>query len=321
MRCSTALVLSTLAVGQAAAASARHASFHARRQAEQKRGYDDVDWSKVSYDLGKVNWSSVFSKPAAEPTPTAQPEVKVESKPSTPAAAAPSTPAAKTTGAAKPKETGKSNPVEETVGDLLQGVSSLLSKMKISGVGQNDKSNNGKMWIGDSSDWKTTFTNDKDEDVVLLCWASNGFTGMTLNVNKPAISISIPSGKSQTISFAPNVPGACAPAYKDTTLANFGGVDNTWFEYTFGNNGAFDITRNVKMQGNNISAKGSKCTSDMETCVFKCTGGQQSCEKGYDLFNCGASNGGGGGYDPVMQGTGGGCAMGASGEHVKVTFS
>jgi len=73
------MVLSTLAVGQAAAAHNRHASFHARReQSKRADPYANVKWDDVAYDLknvdwSAVNWKSVFaSTPAASPTPTPQ---------------------------------------------------------------------------------------------------------------------------------------------------------------------------------------------------------------------------------------------------------
>lgn len=331
MRYSSALVLSTLAVGQAAASNVRHASFHARRNAvASKRGdYDNVDWNKVdwekvSYDLSSVDWDEVFGKKSssAAPSSTQAPEVKTTPAPSSTTPTPTPTPE-KTTEEA-PKETEESSPIEK-VGDLLEGlfdgIESWCSKVGISQIGVNDESDNGKMWIGDSSDWKANFVNDGSEDGLVVCWNDNGFTGMTVNVNQPMITIKLPVGGSQTVSFAPNVPAACSILYSGTKLATFGGVDNTWWEVTYGSTGAFDVSRNPNMNGDNINSKGSKCTSNMDTCVFKCASGESSCTYGYELYNCDASNGGGGGYDSVMQGTGGGCAMGSSGETIQVTFS
>jgi hypothetical protein len=145
-------------------------------------------------------------------------------------------------------------------------------------------------------------------------------------VNQPWVLAKIPVGENQTVSFAPKVASACAPLYPDTPLANFGGVHNTWVEFNYGPTdssfvGTFDVSRNTRMQGDIIDARGSKCTSNMDTCVFKCQDPNAvSCEKGYQLDNCHASNGGGGGYDVVMQGVGGGCNMGANSEHIEVTF-
>ncbi|KAF1938141.1 hypothetical protein EJ02DRAFT_425949 [Clathrospora elynae] len=352
MRCSSAVVLSTIVVGQAAAANLhnRHASFHARRQADAKRSPDTpVDWNKVTYDLKDVdweavNWSSVFNSPTPTPTPAPivapTPTPTPEQEQPAPTTEAPvQAPTASTTSAKAPEPTSaKASPtpsssdsigdlIGDTIGnavsDLMTGVESIAKKFGCK-IGKNDKSDNGGIWIGGDSAWKAEFLNDKNEDAVLYCWKADGFSGMSVNVNVPEISVGLKSGDSVQLSFAPNVPAACAPVYPDTKLAMFGGWDNTWWEVTFGQSGAFDVSRNVNMNGNNISSKGSKCTSDMDTCVFKCKdSSMSSCEKGtdYDLFNCGSSSGGGGGYDVVMAGTGGGCSMGSSGETVKVVLS
>lgn len=325
MRYSNALVLGTVAVSQAAAANVRHASFHARRAAESKRDYDvsGVDWSKVSYDLSGVDWSSVFAS-SSTPTPTPTPSsVKVEAAPtSAPEAAYTPKPEPTSEEAAKPTDDNKPGNI---VNDIMSGVESLIKKIGICSVGENSETNNGKIWIGDDSDWTVKMVNAADSDVTVFCWADAGFTGMTLNVNKPLISVALAPGASQVLSWASGFSSACAPVYPDTQLAMFGGIQNTWFEMTPPNgqpgSGCFDISRNVNMNGNSISAQGSKCKSDMDTCVFKCKSGGQSCTVGYDLFNCDAGNGGGGGYDPVMAGTGGGCAMASDKEQVTVTFS
>ncbi|KAF1832820.1 hypothetical protein BDW02DRAFT_624808 [Decorospora gaudefroyi] len=341
MRYSSAVVLSTIAVGQAAAANLhnRHASFHARRQAsEGKRSADtEVDWSKVAYDLNDVDWSSVFATPTPAAAAKDSPVAEVQAAEATAEAPAykpkPSTTVAKPakTSASKPAATSSSSDdnddIADSIGDfiddLMHGVETLASKLGCK-VGKNDKSNNGGIWIGDDSDWKAEFTNEGNEDAVLYCWKADGFSGMIIKDNTPEISVGVKSGQTVNISFAPNVPAACAPAFSDTKMAFFGGLEQTWWEVTFGEWGCFDVSRNVNMNGNSIRAKGSKCVSDMDTCVYKCRdSGASSCEAGsdYDLFNCNASGGGGGGYDPIMAGTGGGCAMGSNGESVKVAFS
>lgn len=361
MHYSSALVLSTLAIGQAAAANHhnRHASFHARRQqTDAKRSAaENVNWGGVAYDLKdvnweKVNWSSVFASPtptpaaqATTPTPVAEQKTS-EAAPTSSAAAfkaqevkisaaAPSS-AAPTSSAAAPSQSESSNligdlidDVGDFVSDLLDGVQDICDSLGIKSVGKNDKSNNGGIWVGDDSKWKAEFTNDANEDAVIFCWKANGFSGMSLNVNQAEISVGLKSGQKTVISFAEDVPSACAPAFKHTKLANFGGLDTTWWEVTFGKNGAFDVSRNINQyNGAQISSKGSKCTSDMEVCAFQCkadASGKRPSTCGeagtYELTQCDSGNGGGQGFDVVMQGVGGGCAMGSSGETVKVTFS
>jgi hypothetical protein len=339
MRYSSAVVLSTVVVGQAAAANLhnRHASFHARRQAEAKRSADNVDWSKVAYDLGDVDWNSVFATPTPTPTPAAAPkvaDVKAQAEP-TPDA----TKKESSTTSAKPAATSTESgdvlgdlgdalgdlgdDITDAVSDFLDGVEAWAEKLSCK-TGVNKKSAWDGIWIGGDSKWKAEFTNDRsNEDMLLSCWKANGFSGMSINVNSPDILVKVPAGKSIELSFAEKMPAACAPAYPSTKLAMFGGINNTWWEVTFGKDGAFDVSRNVNMNGDSISSKGSKCVSDMETCVFKCKNGMDTCEAGtdYDLFNCNASGGGGGGYDTVMAGTGGGCSMGQDSETVKVVFS
>lgn len=323
-------MLSTLAVGQAtAAANLRHSSFHARRAAE-KREEKAVDWAGVTYDLknvdwSKVDWSSVFNKETPAPTPTPEvqePKIKEVQTSATPEPTS-ATPEVKpsSTKEAEPEKTSEaSNPIEDITNDILSGLDSFIKKLGISKVGVNSKTENGGIWLGNSSPWTAEFTNTGGDDLKLFCWEAKGFSGMSLNVQQPAISINLAPGASQNISFAADVPSACAPAGSSTELANFGGIKNTWFEITCGQFGAFDISRNVWMEGTSISAQGSKCLSDMENCVFKCNSGD-SCEKGYDLYNCDASSGGGGGYDPIMDGTGGGCAMGSDSEHIQISLS
>jgi hypothetical protein len=296
-----------------------------------KRSADEVNWSEVTYDLSNVKWDEVFPStpaavPAATPTPVA-PKVEapvVEDVPSSAAAVVPSatpTPAYSAPAPAKSSEAPSLGDIVDDVKDLLHGVEDTIKSMGFKGVGINDKSNNGGLWIGDDGAWKTEFTNDGSGDMVVFCWKADGFSGMSLNVNLPAISVGLKQGESVTVSFAPNVPAACAPAFSDTKMANFGGVCNTWYEATFGKDGAFDVSRNVNMNGNGISAKGSKCVSNMDSCVFKCQDeSASSCETGYTLAGM-DSAGCGGGYDAVMAGVGGGCSVGAEGETVKVTFT
>ncbi|KAF2713882.1 hypothetical protein K504DRAFT_424894 [Pleomassaria siparia CBS 279.74] len=335
MRYSSALVLGTVVVGQAAAAGNRHASFHARRQAYAnniKRDVDAVDWSKVSYDLTNVDWSSVFNPSKATstaapgtPTPpatsTTPPAVKTSAAVVTPVASVPATSATPTPAPTSTSTSATTLSLGGLVSDLTVGVDSIISSLGLKGLGVNSLTNNGGIWIGDDSAWKAEFTNDASEHAVVFCWQSNGFSGMSLNVNLPAVSVGLKQGEKVVVSFAENVPSSCSVAYPSTKLALFGGIDNTWFEATFGSSGAFDISRNVNMNGNNISAKGSKCTSNMDTCVFKCQDASaSSCETGYTLAAMDAP-GCGGGYDTVMAGVGGGCSMGATGETVKVTLS
>jgi hypothetical protein len=300
---------------------------------------NDVDWSKVAFDLSDVNWSSVFATPTPTPSAAAAPKATSVAEVQAAEATVKATQEKATTTSVKPAATSSAavaatsaasnnldlgdlgDAIGGLVSDVMQGVEKIATKLGCK-VGKNDESNNGGIWIGTDSKWKASFTNDHSDDAVLYCWKADGYSGMIIKDNTPEISVGLKAGQSVDISFAENVPSACAPVFADTKLAMFGGVDNTWWEVTFGQYGAFDVSRNVNMNGNTIASKGSKCVSDMETCVFKCKDSSlASCETGYDLYNCNAAGGGGGGYDVVMQGTGGGCNMDADGEHIKISLS
>ncbi|KAF2870227.1 hypothetical protein BDV95DRAFT_76028 [Massariosphaeria phaeospora] len=181
------------------------------------------------------------------------------------------------------------------------------------------------IWVGDDSDWTTTFTNSASEPVVVFCWEKKpgDFTAMTLNKHKPAFNVGIKPNEKVTVAWAAGA-FACAPAYGDTKMAQFGAVDNTWFEMNVHKGKAtsvFNVSRNVNLNGNTITAVGSKCTSSMEKCFFKCMNGQVSCEFGYTLVGMNTDPGCHGDYDPVMKGDGGGCQMTDDSDHVDVNFS
>lgn len=301
----------------------------------------NVNWDKVAYDLKEVdwaavNWSSVFaSTPAAAPTPAPVVEVKKVSSaaaPTTTAKVTPTPAAVVPTTTAKPAETSKAPaysaaqpsataPSSGSVSDFVSAGAALASKIGFK-AGVNSLANNGGIWIGHDSAWRFEVTNAGSSIGGFACWQANGFVGQFLGQAAPAIAVGLKPGEKVSISFAANVPAACGPLTTNTAMSPYGALWETWAEVTFGEWGAFDVSRNVNMHGSNVSMKGSKCVSDMNTCVFKCQDSSAaSCEKGYDLYNCGAGSGGGGGYDAVMQGTGGGCAMGSDGEVVEVSFS
>ncbi|KAH8722956.1 hypothetical protein GQ44DRAFT_741318 [Phaeosphaeriaceae sp. PMI808] len=336
MRYSSAVVLSTLAVGQAAAANAhnRHASFHARREAA-KRGDDNVDWKAVAYDLkdvkwDKVNWSSVFAS-SATPTPT--PEQKKPVTSATPTPEPKETPSPSST---KPAETPKpsatpSKPsvddkIVDVVDDVMAGVAALADSFKYK-IGTNAKTASAdNIWIGKDGKYGMDVTNIGTENAVWYCWVdrqAGAFTAPFVNANTPDISVGIAPGKTISLSF-PEKPTACSPL-KAGLPDPYGMIMNTWAEAQFsGSPGVFDVSRNPNMQGSVITMKGSKCTSDYQNCVFRCKDpNAKSCKEGadYELFNCGAHNGGQSGFNPAMGGVGGGCEMGSGPERLKVTFT
>lgn len=340
MRYNSALVLGALAVGQASAVNVRHASFHARRVAESKRdgGYQNFDVEKMAKDLKTVNWDEAlknvdwntvnYNQPTATPAPEPK---KEEAKPTSSAAPVVAAQAEKTEEAA-PAKTEESKDIgdviEDIVGDFMQGVDAVVSRLGLKGPGVNDEKANGAIWLGDDSEWKMQFINDASDDVVVVCWKKDGFKGMFLQDVAPQISVGLKSGQKATVSFAAQAPAACAPIWGSTGLNQYGQIDNTWLEMTMGEHGRFDVSREVNMVGTNISAKGSKCTSSMDTCVYKCKnesakicGTSTNNVADYALFGMNEHSGCTGAHDDQWGGDGGGCEMGVTGETVVVTLS
>ncbi|KAF2117296.1 hypothetical protein BDV96DRAFT_490049 [Lophiotrema nucula] len=351
MRYSSALVLGTLAVGQAAAANVRHASFHARRSAEKKRAdaYAGVNWADVTYDLSGVDWSSVFaSKSTPTPTPEAKPsssaaviqaaEVKpsssaaviqaAEVKPTSSATPAYTPPATSSKEEAKPSETKASigDVIEGVANDLTAGLSTVCSKLGFlepSADGVSDK-----IWKGNDSPWTVNFANGASSTITVFCWAEADF-GFTLNTKQALTAFTLRPGAKQTYSWAGGLSSSCSAVYPDTGKAFSGGIHNAWFEITFPDGGAgtgtFDVSRLPNMSGHAISAQGSKCLSDNDTCSFICNKienpDEDSCTYDYSLQNCNAANGGGGGIDAKYNAVGGGCSTAADSESIHVTFS
>lgn len=282
-----------------------------------------MDWNSVVYDLKGVDWSSVFATPTPQPAP--QPPAQASKPAVTPKPAPPAyTPAPK-----PPKETEAPKPPKPSGGhgnieSMIEGAKHVFQRLNVDGYenAKNLKVPTGDAWIDTdgSAQWATEFINESGDDVMVTCWPVAGYTGLTINKNQPPIGVLLPAnGGTVNVGFAPNTGMACAPVYPNTVLGFFGGVLDTLFEVTFGQWGTFDISREVHLGGHSISAKGSKCTSDMETCVFKCENGADTCTTGYSLLNCGTAQGGGTGE--YAGAASGGCSMSPNGEKVKVTFS
>lgn len=149
------------------------------------------------------------------------------------------------------------------------------------------------------------FNNNTESDVDIVVWSSTGQVGswsaLTINVTPANITTTVPAGGNVSISFNPelytpengfpgaqqSISGALCPMYNNTAPSSFGGCSNTWFEYTFVHDqpwSTMDVSRLTKMDGTDITAvsypeKGAQqaCVSDMETCVYTCPDGQNSC--------------------------------------------
>lgn len=174
-------------------------------------------------------------------------------------------------------------------------------------------------WLGSDGAYTNEFSNDSGQNLVLFCW---GPAGSWVNAVQPLISHPMAPNEKVTVSYAEGASGACSAMYPDTTMVN-GQIFNTWLEYTFaGIYSTYDVSREVNMNGRGMKAVGPGCVSDMETCVFMCSDrSAPSCWYGYELVNCGASNGGGSGYDAKQGGAAGGCnGITAGNGHLKTSL-
>lgn len=197
------------------------------------------------------------------------------------------------------------------------------SKLSAIGVltGQNSQAAGSIPWVGTAGNAAFTneFVNQSGEDLTLVLW---GAAGSWVNAVQPQITVSIPQGQNQTVSFPDNWSGAWAPVYGATTQY-FGQVIETWGEATFNKYYATaDVSREVNGNGRNMKIVTPQCVSDMNTCVFVCNGennmasGFPQCLHQYKLLNCaiGSQPGANYGKDPNLGNadTGGCSGMGQS---------
>ncbi|KAF2494662.1 hypothetical protein BU16DRAFT_539928 [Lophium mytilinum] len=339
MRSNTAFVLATLAIGQAAAGHLKHKSFHARRSnlAQDKVEIDvgkreavnydvsDVDWTKAleHVDWSKVNYGGASSTPSpsvAAPSSSAVAissvvsvaKVKAEATPTpTPTSAPAYTPSA-TPSSSSPAAAASS---KASTPSLTGAILEAADKAKLLALGFiGEGLNEGAASVGSDGPYVADVSNTSGEDLIFVCWA--GATSW-VNAHVPALTVSIASGSSKSISFTDSFSGACSAVYEDTELVN-GQVSNTWLEATFGAWGTYDVSREVNMSGHSISAVGPTCTSDMNTCVFKCNSGNSCMSAGsYSLHNCGSGAVG----TASDGGASGGCQGLGSAATIKVTLS
>ncbi len=128
------------------------------------------------------------------------------------------------------------------------------------------------------------------------------------------------------MSAANRISGGWSALYDHkTVLNNFGQVWNTWGEFTTGDYGVVDISREVHMGGNIMDAiiQPTGCVSDFSRCVFVCkTGDSCGVRDTYDLLNCenGSQNGAGTGISDGQPSGGYYGFMDNNGAHVDASF-
>lgn len=182
---------------------------------------------------------------------------------------------------------------------------SRILSLGFAAAGLNSVSSSGTApWIGSDGSFTNEFINQSGEDLVIVVW---GAAGSWVNAVTPQVTASIPSGSSQTISFPIGWSGAWAPVYGSTSLKN-GQVFETWGEGTFAPPySVVDVSREVNMNGRNMSIVGPQCTTDMNTCVFKCADGSDSCLTAYQLVNCATGSQKGANFGQFEGSDSGGC--------------
>ncbi|KAK5065031.1 hypothetical protein LTR84_000866 [Exophiala bonariae] len=191
-----------------------------------------------------------------------------------------------------------------------------LSALGVLSTGANSYAPNGAAWLGTDGAYKSEFSNQSGQDLILVIW---GVAGSWVNVIQPHITASIPAGQSIWVSFADGASGAFTAVYGDTTLVN-GQLSNTWGEFTFGQWGVVDVSREVKMDGHGLSIVGPTCTTDMNTCVFKCSSGNV-CTFDYILENCANGSQPGANYGIHEGAPSGGCGGMGAAASLKTTFT
>jgi hypothetical protein len=197
-----------------------------------------------------------------------------------------------------------------------------MTNIGMAGQGDNVNGNNNHIWIGNDGPNTFTFSNRASDDVILILWDNpeKDYQSSFMNVRRPKVSWSLPAGQSVTVSIANGVSGGFSPLYQHkTTLSQYGQVFNTWGEFTSGSSATIDVSREINMNGNNVSIRVSTgCVSDMNTCSFQCKSGDRCWESGsYNLVNCNGPNAASGWWDGNPSG---GCQGWSNGGHIDIEF-
>jgi len=292
----TALVLATVTIGNVIAGPVNHghAHLHAKKNAEaleveatteEKRDPNHA-WKGVDFKTVSITYSSgqTWGQPTQQPAPPASSS---------------SSPAVATTTPTPNSETPKSQHATEI---LTPADRQKLITLGFKSAGANGQDSSAGVWIGAGGPYTVDVTNNAKEPVIFVCW---GPAASWINANVPTITISLAKGASQILSFANGQSGACSAIYSDTQIVN-GQVSDTWFEFTFSNEGVVDISREVNMNGHSMCAVGPECTTNMTTCVFVCNSGN-SCMTNYLLQNCASGSQPGAQYGEYYGAASGGC--------------
>jgi len=196
---------------------------------------------------------------------------------------------------------------------------SKLTSLGFKALGLNAQASNGNCWIGSDGPNVHTITNSYSSPIAVVWWGGSGSYAVSFMTSgiAPLVTAALNPGSSMTVSCQNGVSGGFAAVYPDTTLTSFGQIGNTWGEFTTGQYGTYDVSREVFMGGHPMSISSSACTADMNSCVFTCTNGASTCGAAgtYQINNCS-----GPGKQTSADGMNGGCLMGANAQ-VSISFS
>lgn len=267
-----------------------------------------IDWTSA-WAAGQHTSTSApvaVATTAAASTPAVSPIVAAEAKAASTSEAAPASSASPASSSAAPAATtDSSSSSNDVVSSVLNSVEEIaLKALGVVSAGINAVSDAQDVWVGTGGPYTMELINNAGEDLYLVCWGS---AGSWINSIVPLITLSIPSGGKSTLSFKDGASGALGAFYSDTKLVN-GQLSNTWVEFTMGNYGVFDVSREVNMNGHSVEVVGPSCTSNMDTCVFKCTDSSvSSCEFDYELVNCDTGSQKGAQFGTYKGAASGGC--------------
>jgi len=200
---------------------------------------------------------------------------------------------------------------------LAAADATILTTLGFVSCGINAVTNNGAVWLGADGPYTNDFQNNSTEPIILTIW-----TGATswVNANQPQITVSLPPGSLQTVSFANGVSGAWAGVYPTTKLV-MGQVSETWGEFTFsGIYTTVDVSREVNMNGRGMRVETPQCLTDMATCVFVCTDGTTTCKDNYNLVNCAPGSQPGANFGTYGGKASGGCSGMGTSAKIKTFF-
>lgn len=193
---------------------------------------------------------------------------------------------------------------------------SMLTAAGFTALGLNPTSKSATVpWVGSDGIWTNEFINQSGNDVIVVCW---GAMGSWVNAVQPQITISIPAGGSKTVSFPDGWSGAWAPFHPGQSQLVNGQISDTWGEATFAAPySVVDVSREVNHGGKSMQIVGPQCTSDMNTCVFQCQGGLNTCTTGYELVNCATGSQPGANFGTYNGAASGGCGGMGNGANLK----